>query len=127
MKPNNFNSKFIFRLFFFCQILTCFFNRYYGIESKLGNYIAAFLAGGFFYFYPQLPFLAYGIACTIEILWQRLRRRRKFIIIRKLDELPLARIFYPILMGFLFHMRSFYPWQTPTLIHKVMKFVKCRQ
>lgn len=115
--------------FFRFQILTCLFNRLYGLETKFANFFAAFLAGGFFYFYPQLPFLAYCIACTIEISWQRIRRykRQKFAIIQKIDALPLAKISYPILMGFLFHMRSFYPWQTPTLLQKVMNFVTCRQ
>lgn len=110
-------------------MLTCYFNRLYGFESKFANYFAAFLAGSLFYIYPKLPFLSYGIACAIEIVWKRLRRhkRRRFTIIRKLDKLPLARIFYPILMGFLFHIRSFFPWQTPTLIQKVMSFVTCKQ
>lgn len=110
------------------QILTCLFNRLYGIESKYANILAGFVAGGFFYFYPQSSFLAYAIACTIEIVWQRMQNsKRPHQFIRKINELPLARIFYPIIMGYLFHMRSFYPWQTPTLLHKVMSFVTCRQ
>lgn len=69
------------------------------------------------------------MACTIEILWQRIQRskRRKLTILRRMNELPLARIFYPIFMGFLFHMRTFYPWQSPTLIYKIVNFVTCRQ
>lgn len=87
------------------------------------------MAGSFFYFYPKLSFLSYAIACTIEILWQRALRNKheKFNFVRQINKLPLARIFYPIFMSFLFHMRSFYPWQTPTLIQKVMNFVTCRQ
>lgn len=136
-------------------MFTCLFNRFYGFESRMANGLASFLAGGFFYFYPELPFLSYGIACTIEIVWQRLRRNRsrKLAFVRKIDELPLARIFYPIMyaflamsffiiitnsnmsvfsrvsnrMGILFHMRSFYPWQVPTLLFKVMSFVTCKQ
>ncbi|XP_031619737.1 transmembrane protein 135-like [Contarinia nasturtii] len=124
-----FNVKFL--LFAVCypftyRALTCMFNRLYGFESKSSNYMAAFFAGVFFYFYPQMPFLTYAIACTIEIMWQRLRKRRKFVIIRKINELPLARISYAILVPVLFHMRSFYPWQTPVLIHKVMNLVTCR-
>lgn len=112
---------------FHFQILNCLFNRISGLESKYANIAAAFLAGGFFYFHPKLPFLTYAIACTIEIVWQRLRKNRKFVIIRKINELPLARIFYPILTACLFHVRSFYPWQTPTLLHKAMNLVTCRQ
>lgn len=131
---NRFYSNWLYKfpiefLNFFFQSFTCFFNRLYGFESKIANGLAGFLAGGFFYFYPQLSFLSYGLACTIEIVWQRFRKHkhRRFAIIRRIDQLPLARIFYPILMGYLFHMRSFYPWQVPTLLHKVMAFVTCKQ
>lgn len=69
------------------------------------------------------------MACTIELLWQRIQRnkRQKFTILRQINAFPLARIFYPIFMGFLFQMRTFYPWQSPSLIYKVINFVTCRQ
>lgn len=69
------------------------------------------------------------MAFTIEILWQRILRnkQRKFEFMLKINKLPLARICFPLLMGFLFHMRSFYPWQSPNLLHKVVNLVTCRQ
>lgn len=127
----NFNMKFLLFAIGYpsgYRILTCYFNRLYGFETKFGNFFSALLAGSFFYFYPKLSFLSYAIACTIEILWQRALRNKheKFNFVRQMNKLPLARISYPIFMSFLFHMRSFYPWQTPSLIQKVMNFVTCR-
>lgn len=69
------------------------------------------------------------MACTIELMWQRIQQNqyRRFDILRQINELPLARIGYPIFMGFLFHMRTFYPYQSPSLIYKIVNFVTARQ
>lgn len=110
---------------FFSKIFNCILNRLYGLETKFVNLIAAFASGIFFLAYPDLPFLSHAIACSIEIIWQRYQKceRSKNSIFRQIHKLPLSKIFYPIFMGFLFHMRTFYPWQTPTVVMKVMNLV----
>lgn len=101
------------------------FNRLNGFEMKIANTVAAFMAGIFFYAYPELPFLSHAIACCIEIIWQRLQKckRSETIFLQKIHQLPLSQIFYTIFAGFLFHMRTFNPWQTPSVVKKVVNLV----
>lgn len=111
----------------FClQLLTCLFNSYTGCESNVGNIVSAFLSAIFFYAYPNIPIFAHALACTIEILWQRYHQSSnapKFTVLQQLNEMPIAKLFYVLACGYLFHVRTFYPWQTPSILMKVMSLV----
>lgn len=110
----------------FLQLLTCLFNSCTGCESNVGNILSAFLSGIFFYAYPNIPIFAHALACTIEILWQRYHQSSnapKFTILQQINEMPIAKLFYILGCGYLFHVRTFYPWQTPSILMKVMSLV----
>lgn len=126
LKPQNSECDGCSMHSFHSQLLTCLFNAYSGGETRIGNISSAFLSAIFFYAYPNVPIFAHALACTAEILWQRFQQSSeapKYPILQQIDKLPLAKWFYVLACGYLFHVRTFYPWQTPSILMKVMCLV----
>lgn len=41
---------------------------------------------------------------------------------RLLDSLPLGKFFYVLSIGYVFHMRTFYPWMCPSILLKAVHY-----
>lgn len=108
---------------------TCLFNRYFGSETSLGNMMAAFIAGSAFYLSPDVSIFGHASACVVETLWERYYTSNipKPELVELFNKLPISRLFYAFGVGYLFHVRAFYPYLAPGLLKKIMQFVTNHQ
>lgn len=108
---------------------TCLLNRYFGNETSIGNFLAAFLSGSAFYFSPDASIFGHASACVIETLWARYCASDlpKPELVELFNRLPIARLFYAFGVGYLFHVRAFYPYLAPSLLKKIMQYVTNHQ
>lgn len=91
--------------------------------------MAAFIAGSAFYLSPDLSIFGHASACVVETLWERYCASdiSKPEWVAYFNRLPLARLFYAFGVGYLFHVRAFYPYLAPGLLKKIMQFVTNHQ
>lgn len=112
----------------------CTLNRYYRRNTEHSSALAGFIAGTTFCLYPNLTILAHAAVLAIKLIWLRVMQRHRFTdtaehektstcrIINYLDDLPLAKLFYIFSIGYVFHLRVFYPWMCPKLLIKAVQY-----
>ncbi|XP_067618083.1 uncharacterized protein [Eurosta solidaginis] len=87
------------------RLLHCYLNRNKGGDSTQNHTVAAILSGSCFIFYPKLTVLCYALVMGIQISWQHFkshvtseRYKDNFLWI---NQLPCARVIYPVALGYL--------------------------
>lgn len=88
-------------------------------DSKTGHQLASFLSGVSFYFYPNIAVLSHAATTIIEIYWIKYYNQMKFIS----NWIPLDKIkmiIFPVVFGYVLHIRAFTPWLAPSMLKKLM-------
>lgn len=117
-------TKFII---FTLQFVNCWLNRrniYLNEEvSKRNNQLASLLCGLVFYLYPDQAIFSHTAVTIIEIYWtlyyDRIKAFLKWI---PLDKIKMLHIVFPIVFGYMCHIRAFTPWLAPAMLKKLMHF-----
>lgn len=112
------------------QIINCSLNRYNHRNTQTANTVAAFVSGSVFWLYPDLTILSHAIVLTVKLLWLRYRYGGTLwptlddqsIVLSKsrqfLEYMPMSRLMYVFAIGYIFHLRLFYPWVCSNLLFK---------
>uniref|UniRef100_A0A1I8PZ00 Transmembrane protein 135 N-terminal domain-containing protein n=1 Tax=Stomoxys calcitrans TaxID=35570 RepID=A0A1I8PZ00_STOCA len=90
----------------------CFLNRYSPNGNILNHFMAAFLAGGCYGFYPQSNLFSYALIQTLRTIWSIIKienynTNNKYL--RLLFRLPYGRIMYPLALAYIVHLSCFKP------------------
>lgn len=109
----------------FFQFASCWYNRQniYLSEtvSKRDNQISSFLCGIAFYLYPDISVFSHTVITIIEIYWtlyyEQIKSYVKWI---PLDKINMVQIVFPIVFGYVLHIRAFHPWLAPSILKKLM-------
>lgn len=109
----------------------CTLNRYNKKNTEYSSALAGFVSGLTFCLYPNLTILAHASITAIKLMWLRLMQQHRSKgnenavscrLIRYLDSLPMAKFFYILNIGYVFHLRAFYPWMCPKLLLKAVQY-----
>lgn len=111
--------------------MCCSLNRYQRQNTQAANTAAAFVSGAVFGLYPDLTILSHATVSTAKLLWMRflhggpLLPRLDDVTLapmaddrRMLGRMPLSRLLYVFGIGYVFHLRLFYPWICSDLLFK---------
>lgn len=83
--------------------------------------LAAFLSGLAFYFYPDFSIFSHIVITVVELYYKLNKDRIKsFVPWIPLDKINMMHVFFPPLLGYLLHIRSFTPWLAPQMLKKFM-------
>lgn len=89
--------------------------------SKQDNQIASLLCGSAFYLYPDQSIFSHTAITIVEIYWtlycEQIKSYLKWI---PLDKIKMIYIVFPIVFGYVCHVRVFYPWLAPSILKKLM-------
>lgn len=121
-----FTQSFLKISFFFLQILTCVFNNFVGCDLSTSNFAAAFVSGVFFFAYPNVQLFAHAMSCVAQISWQRLLDKKPneiHPILTQINQLPIAKLVYTFGFAYLSHVRTFFPWDAPSFLKRVITLV----
>lgn len=112
-----------FKINFIFQFVNCLTGRHNTYlkeeDSKAGHQLASFLSGLSFYFYPNIAVFSHAATTIIEIFWIKNYNQMKFIS----NWIPLDKIkmiIFPIVFGYVLHIRAFTPWLAPSMLKKLM-------
>lgn len=108
--------------FQFINCLTSRHNTYLREEeSNSGHKLASFLSGFTFYFYPNLAVFSHATITIVELFWnkyyEQIKSYMKWI---PLDKIKMMGIIFPIVFGYVLHIRAFTPWLAPSMLKKLM-------
>lgn len=78
------------------------------------------MSGLAFYLYPNPAILSHTAITTIEVYWKLYYNSIKAAL--PVQKISMARIVYPMVFGYLLHMRAFTPWLAPSILKKIMHF-----
>lgn len=124
----NFNLKFNFvyiysQFYLFFQISNCLLNRFFVQNSQFIDSLSGFIAGIAFYLYPDLPFLSLGMSSVLHLIWMKYFRTEKnrIKLLAAINKLPIPQIFYTFAIGYLFHIRTFWPSTSSKFFNKVYR------
>lgn len=122
------------------QIVSCSLNRYHqhNASQTANTTLAAFVSGSVFWLYPDLTILSHATVTAVKLLWMRylhddnnnmspmwskigaVEDARKLALRTRalLARLPMSRLMYVLCIGYVFHLRLFYPWICSDLLFK---------
>ncbi|XP_055324797.1 uncharacterized protein LOC129579144 [Sitodiplosis mosellana] len=107
------------------RFLNCWLSRrniYLSEEvSKKDNKLASLLCGLVFYLYPDQSIFSHTAITIIEIYWKLYYEQIKsFVTWIPLDKIKIIHIVFPIVFGYVTHIRAFNPWLAPPILKKLM-------
>lgn len=114
--------------------MNCSLNRYNQRNTQTANTVAAFVSGSVYWLYPDLTILSHATVSTVKLLWMRYlhggtlwptlddesiapSKSRQL-----LERIPMSRLMYVFAIGYVFHLRLFYPWLCSDLLFKTTFF-----
>lgn len=98
----------------------CLFNRY-NLQSIQPHTLSSIFSGITYYVYPDQAILSHVAINVIEIFWKLNYERIKLLIpFIPFDKLSMTQIVFPIVFGYLCHVRAFTPWLAPSMLKKLM-------
>lgn len=93
-------------------------SRYFKEDSAKGTLIAGFLSGSAYYLCPNYRFYTHGAVTAVQLFWTSFINSdgKMFKVLRRI---PWRVLVYAIALGYLLHMRTFYPYLMPKFGVKV--------
>lgn len=79
------------------------------------------MCGLVFYLYPDQSIFSHTAITIIEIYWKLYYDQIKsYVTWIPLDKIKIVHIVFPIVFGYVTHIRAFNPWLAPPILKKLM-------
>ncbi|XP_031619734.1 uncharacterized protein LOC116338535 [Contarinia nasturtii] len=89
--------------------------------SKKDNQLASLMSGLVFYLYPDQSIFSHTVITIIEIYWTHYYEQIKtFLKWIPLEKINMIHVVFPLVFGYVTHIRTFYPYLAPAIQKKLM-------
>lgn len=116
----------------YLQTINCSLNRHFMTSSLAQHRLASFVSAASYYLYPNRTVLAHAIVSALRLAWCRVTDAKATAwcpppslssLLAQLGTVHWSYFFHMFGVAYLFHLRTFYPFWSPSMLMKTTSYL----